>query len=66
MATFGNLNFTNPETGDTLTATLALNPALTTPLSLSMTSGSFNVGQISQTITFSSGSPVTYGVAPIG
>jgi predicted outer membrane repeat protein len=33
-ATFSNLIFTSAETGDTLTATLSLNPSLTTPLSL--------------------------------
>ena len=65
QAGFGNLLFTNPETGDTLTASLALNPALTTPLSISITSSSFNVGQISQTIGFTPASPVTYGVSPI-
>ena len=65
QASFSNLHFTNPETGDTLTATLALNPALTTPLRLSMTSSSFNVGQISQTITFNP-TVTTYTYSPSG
>jgi hypothetical protein len=42
-ATFSALNFSTPETNDTLTATLSLNPALTPALSLARVSGEFNI-----------------------
>jgi hypothetical protein len=50
-ATLGNLIF-NAIGSDNLTATLALNSNLSTPLNLTTTSSSFSVGQASQTITF--------------
>jgi CSLREA domain-containing protein len=65
QASFGNLQFTHGETGDTLTATLALNPALTPPPSLSMTSSSFNVSQIGQTISFNP-AVTSYTYSPSG
>jgi predicted outer membrane repeat protein len=51
-ATFGNLNLASIESSDSLTATLALNPALDPPLSLAATSRSFNVHGMSQSIAF--------------
>jgi predicted outer membrane repeat protein len=47
-ASFSNLQFTHAETGDTLAASLAL----TTSLNATAVSGSFNVTQSGQTITF--------------
>jgi YVTN family beta-propeller protein/predicted outer membrane repeat protein len=61
-ATFTALNFTTPETNDTLTAALLLNSTL----SLNAGSSEFNIIAATQTITFPQPvSPVTYGVAPI-
>jgi hypothetical protein len=51
-ASFGNLIVNTAETSDTLTATLALNPALTPALNLTATSNPFSVAQTSQTIAF--------------
>ena len=65
QASFGNLQFTLGETGDTLTATLALNPALTPPPSISMASSSFNVSQIGQTISFNP-AVTSYTYSPSG
>ena len=49
LATFGSLSFTTPTTGDTLTATLALNPTLNT----TAVSTPFNVSQITPLLSFS-------------
>ncbi len=48
VATFSNLNFSHPETGDTLSVWLALNPSLNE----TALSSPFNVTIISQSITF--------------
>ena len=64
VATFGSLLFTGATTGDTLTATLPLNPTLTTPLMLATpASSSFSVSPartgitgVNQTATFSADS----------
>ncbi len=64
QAAFSNLQFTNIETSDTLTSTLSLNPALSTPLTLTAMSGTFAVGSLSDTITVTSPTtspaPATY------
>lgn len=52
VAGFSSLIFTGPTTGDTLIAALALNPNLPSLILASAPSGSFNVSQASQTITF--------------
>jgi hypothetical protein len=43
VATYNNLTVSAAGTGDLLTATLSLNPSLSTPLSITAASGSFNV-----------------------
>jgi CSLREA domain-containing protein len=62
-ATFGTLAFTSPATDDTLTATLILNSSLPA-INLTASSTSFNVTQITPTLSFvpSPGSQ-TYGTA---
>jgi Bacterial Ig-like domain (group 3)/MBG domain (YGX type)/Divergent InlB B-repeat domain len=71
VATYAKLSVSAARINDTLVATLPLTttppPApLTAPISVSATSTPFDVGQSSQTITFTPpASPVTYGVSPI-
>jgi hypothetical protein len=62
VVTFGNVQFASAETTDQLTATLSLNPA--TPVSLTVTSNSFQVGQLTPVFAFmpSPGSQI-YGTA---
>ena len=43
VATYSSLNLSTPGSGDTLTATLSLNPALTPALSLTTVSSEFNI-----------------------
>ncbi|MGP8259228.1 MAG: MBG domain-containing protein [Acidobacteriaceae bacterium] len=61
QASFGNLIFTSADTGDTLTASLVLDPTLSPVPVASAASSSFNVSQISQSIAFTApASPVTF------
>ena len=62
QAAFSNLSFAAPESTDTLTATLALNPALTPALALTIKSNSFQVGNLTQaTLKVTGPSSLTYG-----
>ena len=56
VAAFSGLIFNSTATDDTLTATLPLNPALTTPVSLTAESASFNVDDISSNVAITCGS----------
>jgi hypothetical protein len=64
VATFSALIFTGPSTSDTLAATLTLNPNLPSLILTSVPSGSFKIGQISQTITFTGLPPTTTYTLP--
>jgi hypothetical protein len=62
IVTFNSLQFTTAEVADQLTATLALNP--TTPVSLTVNSNSFQVGQLTPVFGFTPlPSSQTYGTA---
>lgn len=64
VASYSSLSVNQPGTGDQLTATLALNPALTPGPAISAMSGAFNVSQISPTLSFTPNpSSQTYGAA---
>ena len=61
QATFSSLLFTAPESTDSLTATLVLNPG-NTALNLTATSTSFSVGMITPTVTaWPSATAISYG-----
>lgn len=61
VATFGSLLFNSATSGDKLTATLPLNPALTPVLTLSTQSTAFSVGTLTPIITWPTASAITYG-----
>ena len=66
QATFSNLLFTGAESTDALTATLPLNTNVSPAISLSATSNTFQVGQLTPTITVFPPSSITYGTPSIG
>lgn len=59
IATYSGLSVSQPGTGDQLTATLSLNPALATPLSLTQTSSTFNVNSAVAQLAFSTAPSLT-------
>jgi CSLREA domain-containing protein len=63
IATYSALSISLPGVNDQLTATLSLNPALTTPLSITLAGGTFNVNSAVTQLAFSTApaSTVTAG-----
>jgi len=64
MATYSSLHVGAAGTGDTLTASLALNPAIAAaPPAISAVSSSFTIAQLTPTVTWVTPTPIVYGTA---